>query len=88
MNKIQKSGINYPKLTDFDKAIYVYDEIIQESKEYGRHIPIKIIVRAFSKDFGNGTFIISKKEIIEIISKIEETGCIYYSRKGYLGVGI
>ncbi len=73
------------KLTEFDKAIYVYDEIVTQSKEYGTRIPIKVIVREFSKDEKYAFFVIPEKEVIKIISRIENNGTIEFTKKGCVG---
>lgn len=72
------------KLSEFDKAIYVYDELIEQSKEHGRHIPIKAIVKQFTPGEIDVVFIIPEKEILKIISKLVENGTIDYSKKGYV----
>ena len=83
MKKIKHPKLT-SKLTSLDKAIYVYDAIIGLSKEYGRHIPIRIIIKEFSKDEENAAFIISKKEVIKIISNLESLGVINFYERGFV----
>ncbi len=80
MAKIKKMR---PKLTEFDKATYVLDEIFMQSKKYGEFIPTKIIVKEFSRE---EFFKIPEKEVIKIISKLENNGIINISRKGCIGI--
>ena len=70
------------KLTAFDKISYVFDEIIEQAKEHGRNIPIKAVIKEFSKDKKDNVLIISEKEVLKIISKLEQNGAVFYSRKG------
>jgi len=60
-----------------DKLIYIFYEIVTQSKEFGGHIPIKVLKNIFKKDKYCG---ITPKEVDDAISKMESTGVISYSK--------
>jgi len=70
----------YPlKLDKVDKLIYVFQEIIDQKQEFGRHIPIKVLKKVFEKDIYYG---ITPKEVEETISILDKAGVISLSRGG------
>lgn len=66
------------KLTDEEKLIYIFDEIVSQEDEYGKHIPIRVIEKAFNKN--PKTYNINTMDIRLIISKIEKAGVINFSK--------
>jgi DNA replicative helicase MCM subunit Mcm2 (Cdc46/Mcm family) len=64
-----------------EKAISVYEEILNQEKEHGRSVSIKRIKDKFEKD---EFFKIAPNEVEKIISKIEGTGIISSYKKGFI----